>query len=370
LVLVGHVELHVRTSDWRRHGHDSDPAYSKAILHVVYDHDTETLPLGIPLLVLKDRISNEILDRYSQLIQTTAVLPCSGFLLRTNHHERKEWLKNLLAERWQQKLFLWNAELERASGDWHTLFFWRLAASFGFKVNAEPFLLMAQSIPWKIIERQSQLLQTEALLFGQAGFLQNHFSDEYPNRLKEEFHFLQKKNSLKPLDPVIWKFMRLRPANFPTIRLAQFSALLNKSPQLISTLENDYEADALFEALNVQASSYWDTHYNFDELQAQSRKKALGADSIHHIIINTLAPLRYLYAQMQGRKSRMESAIRLLEDLPAEQNQIIRLWESEGWPPLHAGSSQALIQLFNNYCSPKRCLDCAIGQQILSFGAS
>lgn len=365
LIFIGQVELHVRSSDWRRHGHDGDPSYARAILHVVFEHDTQESPGGLPLLVLKGRISEEVFERYSQLIQTTAVLPCSGFLSKTSHQERRRWLTFLLSERWSQKLGLWNTELQRAGGDWHTLFFRRLAAAFGFKVNAEAFLQLAQSLSWSVVERQTNLFQLEALLFGQSGLLRGIFTDDYPNKLKEEYQYQQRKFGLQPLEPGVWKFMRMRPANFPTIRIAQFAALLYHSNHLISALDAAVNPKSIFESLNVCASNYWDLHYRFDEVQPKAVKKALGADSMHHLIINTVAPLKYLYALTQGRSDQADDALRLLDALPPEDNQIIRLWSAEGWPPLHAGISQALIQLFNNYCSRKRCLECAIGKEIM-----
>lgn len=318
------------------------------------------------MLVLNGRIADAVFDRYASLIQNTAVLPCSGFLTKTSHQVRKRWLSLLLAERWSQKLELWNAELQRAGGDWHTLFFWRLAAGFGFKVNAEAFLLLAQSLSWSVIERQTNLFQLEALLFGQSGLLRGNFEDDYPNRLNEEYQFQQKKFRLQPLEPGVWKFMRMRPANFPTIRIAQFAALLHQSKHLISALDADIDPLAMLRDLDVHASEYWDTHYRFDELQPKSLKKKLGADAVRHLIINTVAPLKYLYALMQGRSAQADAALRIPDQLQPEDNQITRLWASEGWPPLHAGISQALIQLFNNYCSRKRCLECGIGKEILS----
>src|SRR5438128_4352908 len=199
--LVGNVELHVRTSGWMRHHHDTDPAYSRVILHVVYDHDSVALPGGIPVLPLKDHIPDEVIERYSNLIQTTAPLPCAGALHKVADITRSSWLSRMLVERWEHKLGQWEEELKQAGGDWHTLLYWRLAANFGFKVNAAPFLALAQSLPLKIIAKQTGLFQTEALVFGQSGLLSGRFSDEYPAGLQKEYLFLRQKYTLRPIDP-------------------------------------------------------------------------------------------------------------------------------------------------------------------------
>ena len=368
ITLVGNVELHIRSSDWLRHQHQKDPAYSRVILHVVDEHDRDEPPSGIPVLELKGHIPADVLDRYTHLIQTTALLPCAGVLHKASDIIRSSWLSRMLVERWEQKLGQWEDELRAAGGDWHSLFYWRLAANFGFKVNAAPFLLLAQSLPLKIIAKQAGLFQVEALIFGQSGLLSGSFSDEYPQRLRAEYHFLQQKYSLRPIDPSLWKFMRLRPANFPTIRLAQFAALLHRSPQLLSAMDAFPDLKSLTAALSVQASAYWNTHYRWDEAIQKTSTKTLGTDAVQNIIINTIAPLRFLYAHTHGRAAESEAALSLLDYIPPENNNIIRLWSGYGWTPEHAGGSQSLIQLYNNYCCRKRCLECAVGLSIIRSG--
>ncbi len=329
--LVGNVELHIRTSDWLRHHHDSDAAYRHVILHVVFEHDLREVPGGIPVLELKDHIPEYVLERYSNLIQTTAPLPCAGVLDSVSDITRASWLSRMLVERWEQKLGTWNEELQHAGGDWHSLFWWRLASNFGFKVNAEPFLQMAQSLPLKIITKQSSLLQVEALLFGQAGLLAGSFSDEYPLQLQQEYAYLQQKYGLMPIPPHLWKFLRLRPANFPPVRLAQLATLLYRVPNLFSAISRGENADMLSNSLSVRASAYWDNHVRFDEAQKRSAPKSLGSDAVQNIIINTIAPVRFLYAHTHGQTDAAESALQMLEALPAEDNNIIRMWSGHGW---------------------------------------
>jgi hypothetical protein len=303
-LLAGNVELHVRTSDWLRHGHSDDPAYSRIILHVVYEHDMEHNPGTAPVLQLKEHIPTYVLDRYSSLIQTTAPLPCAAALGSVSDITRSSWLSRMLVERWEQKLGYWSEELQQAGGDWHTLFWWRLASNFGFKVNAAPFLMLAQSLPLRVITRQLSLLQTEALLFGQAGMLSGKFEEAYPQSLQQEYDFLRHKYSLHPVAPHLWKFLRLRPANFPTIRIAQLAALIHTAPALFTTISNQEGVAGLMRTLSVKASPYWDTHYRLDEAPSRKAVKALGTDAAHNIITNTIAPVRFLYAHTHGPQKR------------------------------------------------------------------
>lgn len=364
-LLVGNVELHVRSSDWARHRHDEDPAYNHVILHVVFQDDGGFNQKNIPLLELRDHIPDYVLERYSQLLQTTAPLPCANALPGIKEITKAAWLSRMLVERWEEKLALWDTELQQASGDWHTLLWWRLAANFGFKINAEPFLMLAQSLPLRTLLRQTTLLQIEALLFGQAGFLQGNFLDEYPKQLQQEYGYFRHKYELQPMKPSLWKFLRLRPANFPGIRIAQLAALVHQSPALFNELGSNKGMKELVQGLRVQASSYWDTHYRFDEAPTRKSSKVLGADAAQNLLINTLAPIRFLYAHTQGKPSDAERALQLLERLPSEDNRITRIWSEHGWQPEHAGESQSLIQLYNRYCSSKRCLECAIGLSII-----
>jgi hypothetical protein len=240
-----------------------------------------------------------------------------------------------------------------------------MAANFGFKVNAVPFLMLARSIPLNILAKHQSLLQIEAVLFGQAGMLHNNFKDEYPNRLKQEYAYLQKKHKLEPVPAHLWKFLRMRPANFPTIRIAQFAALVHQSLHLFSQIVETHTIKEILPLLDVTASEYWDTHYTFDEQQDAATKKHLGRSSVHNIIINTIAPIQFLYAAEQGTSAQQEKALQLLDTVPFEKNTILDTWQGIGWKAQNASQSQALIQLFNKYCTAKRCLDCALGHNII-----
>lgn len=364
-ILIGNVELHIKTSDWHLHGHESDEAYKNIILHVVYENDEKPSVYGAPLLELSKHIPPYVINQYTYLLQAGASLPCAAQLSQVNNLTRESWLNRMLAERWEQKLTEWQNLLTASQGDWRTLLYWRLAANFGFKVNAVPFQMLAQSIPLNILAKhRDNILQLEALLFGQAGMLNKHFDDVYPNRLKEEYTYLQQKYKLHAIPAHLWKFMRMRPPNFPTVRIAQFAMLVHNSEQLFSHIIEAGNIEKLLPLLEVTASEYWDTHLTFDEVQKKIAKKHLGESSVHNIIINTIAPIQFLYAHSQGNGGG-EYALKLLESIPAEENNILRLWNENGWQPNHAAQSQAMLQLYNNYCAGKRCLECAVGLSII-----
>lgn len=368
-LFIGQVELHVHSSDWERHGHRQNAAYRNIILHVVYRDDRPGIAGNTPVLELAGAIPLYVLRQYTDLIETLQPIPCARQLSQVKSLTRESWLGRMLAERWECKLEEWAEQLEQSAGDWRSLLYWRMAANFGFKVNAVPFLMLAQSVPLSILGRHREnLLQVEALLFGQAGLLQGSFIDDYPRRLQEEYVFLAGKYRLRPVPAHLWKFMRLRPANFPTIRIAQFAMLLHRSVHLFTRFLEAGSAAETATLLEVEAGDYWLRHVRFDEPQQKASVKRLGADSVDNIIINTVAPLRFLYAHRQGKLPEQEQALQWLDEVPAENNAVIRRWEEAGWTVQHAAGSQGLLQLYNTYCSGKRCLECAIGLSIIRSG--
>jgi hypothetical protein len=369
--LVGNIELHIKGSDWLRHGHQHDAAYRNLILHVVYENDLQDAAGNTPVLELKNHIPLHILPRYAALMQAPQKLPCATRHETVKSITKEAWLSSLLAERWEHKLADWNIMLRNSAEDWRNLLYWRMAANFGFKTNAAPFLMLAQSLPLNIpTKHKENLLQIEALLFGQAGMLEGDFTDDYPRELQREYDYLRKKYKLKPIAAHLWKFLRMRPANFPTIRIAQFAALIHKSLHLFSQIIETHSAKEIEPLLDVSASSYWDTHFQFDAAPTKASVKSLGYSSVENIIINTIAPIQFLYAARQGEHILQEHSLQLLEAIPAEQNNITRLWEEHGWKPVNAAQSQSLIQLYNNYCSSKRCLECSIGLNIIRTATS
>lgn len=365
-LLIGNVELHINASDFQKHGHLKDNAYSNLILHVVYNNDLSNFLPSTPTLVLKEHLSDELIKKYDELLVANRPIPCGEQHLRVRDITKESWQSRLLAERWEQKLLDWNVMLENSAEDWRNLLYWRLGANFGFKTNADAFLTLVRSIPLNVLARHREnLMQIEALLFGQAGMLNEPFKDEYPTILQNEYYYLSKKYSLTPMPVHLWKFLRMRPANFPTIRIAQFAKLIHESVHLFSKLIASHSVKEVEAQFNISASDYWDNHFVFDEEVHEVSPKKLGKTSIQNIVINTIAPIQFLYASKQDTGNLAELAIQLLDTVKAEENHIISYWEQVGWKPKNASQSQALLQLYKCYCSQKKCLQCAIGLQII-----
>lgn len=366
---IGSVELHIHSRDWLAHGHQYDEAYRNVVLHVVYRHNPGVHSGSAPVLELAPFIPPEVIHRYTHLIETLQPIPCARQLQQVRSLTRESWLDRLLAERWEGKLEEWAALLDRSAGNWQELLYWRMAANFGFRINSTPFFLLARSLPLQILARhRHSLLQMEALLFGQAGMLQENFEEEYPRRLREEYRFLSGKYGLQPIAGHLWKHLRLRPANFPAVRIAQLAMLLYRSDALLAPFLEPLPLDGVEALLSVTASPYWDHHFRFDVYEEKAQPKRLGKSSVHNLIINTVAPVRFLYAHRQGKAEEQRSALQLLEEVPAEDNAVLRRWAEAGWRPVHAGQSQALLQLYERYCTPKRCLECAVGLSIIRSG--
>lgn len=365
---AGNVEMHLAASEWQRHGHQNDPAYANVILHVVLDEDQPVLrPDGsrIPCLAMRQLLSASIAANYQKLLHNEHWIPCHNLFHTVPAMTRTLWLDRLLVERLEQKTEAIRSALERNGGDWEETFYQFIARNFGLKVNAEPFEALARSLPQRILARhKDNLPQLEALLFGQSGLLPETTDENYPNQLKKEFDFLRKKYQLTPIEAVQWRFLRLHPGNFPTIRIAEFSKLTAQSAHLFSRIlevEKQSDIEALF---NVKLDGYWLTHYTFGNVSPK-KNKSLGKEAIRLLTINTIVPFLFLYGNMRGEESFKDKALQLLEALPPEKNTIISGWERLGVEPPSAYQTQALLQLKNVYCDRKRCLECAVGAGIL-----
>jgi hypothetical protein len=368
-IWAGNVELHMRTSDWHKHNHGNDPAYRNIILHVVFEDDEPLGGASFSTLELKHYIEQSVIDRYQKLMSLERAIPCAGQLQHISELTWSNWLDRMLAERWEQKLDEWHLLWLQAGKDWRTLLYYRLAANFGFHVNRDAFLELALSIPLNVlVKHRNNLMQTEALLFGQSGLLHAGDQDEYTLALEKEYHFLRRKYQLTPIVAHRWKFMRLRPFNFPTIRIAQFAMMVHKSIELFAQLMEITKATELIPLLDIHASEYWDDHYRFGETADEKQAKHLGKDAVLNIMINTVAPMQYLYARLQGKSSLHENSINLLQSIKPEHNKIIGEWKNMGVQPKDAAQSQALLQLFNQYCTNKNCLNCAVGNRLVRKG--
>lgn len=362
---AGNIELHVRTSDWDKHRHDEDARYNNIILHVVYIND-KAVAGNHTLLELKPHIDTKVVDKYHALMAQPTTIPCANLLQDVPDITWSAWLDRLVAERWEERLTEWQHLWQQEANDWRTLLYYRLAANFGFHVNRDAFLELAQSLPLNIlVKHKNSLLQIEALLFGQSGLLPDKDLDDYAAALEKEYHFLRRKYQLTPMLAHRWKFMRLRPPNFPTIRIAQFAALVHKSLELFAKMMEIKSAEELLPLLDVKASQYWHSHYRFGEKAKDNSERNIGTEAALNIMINTVAPMQYLYAKLEGKTPMIDQSLSLLQSLKAENNNIIREWKTYGIKAKDAATSQALLQLYNNYCTSKNCLNCAIGNRLM-----
>ncbi|MCZ4223217.1 DUF2851 family protein [Pedobacter rhodius] len=368
-VWAGNIEIHIKSSDWLKHNHQSNASYENVILHVVYENDVEIKRIDgsvLPVLELKNRIADALIEKYENLFLTLTDFPCIAQIRHVDKLIVDSFLSRTLVERFEQKTQAVMETLNELNGNWDETFYRFIARNFGFKVNALPFELFAKALPQQIYSKhKNNQLQIEALVFGSAGFLNNKFDGEYPIKLQQEFRFLQKKYNIKPIEVSIWKFMRMRPQNFPTLRLAQFAALIVKSNHLFSKVMEVREVAGLrrlFDDLPV--NDYWKTHYHFKS-EAVSVSTQIGKTSVDNILLNTVALFLFAYGKHTGTQFYISRAIKLLESLPAEENAIIERFDSANVKIDNAFASQGILQLKKQYCDQKKCLSCGIGIKIL-----
>ena len=366
---AGTVEIHVKSSDWQAHQHQMDAAYENVVLHVVWENDRPIFRkdgTSIATLELKNRVEVSLIKEYKTLINSSGVIACEKSFARVDELVKLSMMERALMQRLEEKANHVNELLEINHGDWEETCYQVLAKNFGFKVNADPFYQLARSLAFKVIQKQSSQLQVEALLFGQAGMLETKTKDEYITSIFQEYKLLAQKYQLleSRLNPAQWRFLRLRPANFPTVRIAQFASLLYTSRNIFSQLVSATSFSSVQKLLTVDQSTYWINHYRFGK-KAKGVVPSIGESSIQNIIINTVAPLLVAYGKYKDEQSYIDKAIELLEQLPAEQNKITRTWGSLGLKVKTAFDSQSLIELYNNYCQKRQCLNCSVGIAIL-----
>jgi hypothetical protein len=366
---VGQVEMHLNSSDWHKHKHSSDEAYDNVILHVVYEDDADVRRKDgslIPTLVLKPRISTEIIRRSLSLFNSPESIPCASHFKDVPELTVYMWLERLTIERLELKTNVIQQELLRNNNNWEATFYLFLARNFGTPVNAEPFEMLARSIPLRLLgKHKNSLLQIEALLFGQAGLLEADFTEEYPIKLQQEYHFLQNKYGLLPMLGSAWKFGRMRPAAFPSIRIALFAQLIYRSNHLFSKLMETIDLPDIEKAFKLKVSDYWLEHYRFEDHTQKRHQKSLGEGTIQNIVINTLVPFLFLYGNILQREELCDRALLWLDQTEAEDNSVIKMWRNIGVKINNAHQSQALLHLKKHYCDKKYCLDCAVGNSIM-----
>ncbi|QBN19997.1 DUF2851 family protein [Flavobacterium nackdongense] len=364
---AGNVEIHLKSSDWYVHHHERDEAYENVILHVVWEHDTEIFRSNnseIPVLELKKYVDAAALSNYQSLMAPKSWIYCEKQLKNCDEFLLKNWQERLFFERLERKSKSIFELLQQTNSDWEAVLFCLLAKNFGLNTNGEIFLKIAQSIPFSIIRKESfEVENLEALLLGNAGLVDAEKEDNYFKDLKFRYFYLLHKYQMekKVVEPV--QFFKHRPDNFPTIRLSQLANLYHIHQNLFSIINSSNSVKRIYEIFDVSTSDYWQNHYQFDK-ESPKKKKKISKSFVDLIIINTIIPLQFAYAKSQGKEN-SEDIIQLINEVNAEKNAIIDKFSSFGIPSKSALASQSLLQLKNEYCNKSRCLECAIGMELL-----
>ncbi len=363
-VWAGSVELHTRSSDWDRHQHQYDPNYANVILHVVWEDDGWSYQ--VPVLELKGRVPGLLLSRYEWLMANAGFIPCTQSINRIPALSWKGWKDRLLAERLERKSALVHQFLKQNGNHWEEAAWWMMARNFGMKVNADAFEAIARSLPVSLLAKQKhQLILLEALLMGQAGLLEkDRPGDKYYSMLRKEYRFQQSKYQLKPIAVPV-HFLRMRPGNFPTVRLAQLAVLLYQSTSFFTMIRDCISLAELKQFFDVTANDYWHYHYSFDE-SSPFKPKKLGQTMLDNLIINTISPLLFAYGSYHREQVYKERALQWLEQTAPESNSITRGFSGLGIESKTAADSQSLIELKQVYCDKKRCLECTVGACLVS----
>lgn len=364
---AGNVEIHVLSSDWNKHGHQNDAAYDNVILHVVYEDDKPVLDKNgqrIPTLTLKGLFDEHLYWRYEQLVQNKTEIPCASHFSEVDEMIKESMLERVLVERLEMKAAAINELWEQNNRNWNETFYQWMARGFGLKVNAEPMLLLARSVPQTVLAKhKDSLFQLEALLFGVAGLLKG-VDDDYAAELNKEYSFLKSKYELHELDASIWKFARLRPPSFPTVRIGQFAALIHRSENLFSKILGIGSLKVLEQLLSDSPSIYWREHYRFGSEHSRT-KAGMGQAFQETLVINVVVPFLFIYGKMKKENFYCQRAMDLLDQMGGENNKITRTYIEMGLTMDSAFRSQATIQLYQQYCSLKKCLNCSIGIHLI-----
>ena len=363
---IGNIEIHERSSDWFKHGHHADAGYNSVILHIASEIDTEiSRSNGERIPQIQLICPEAVRTNYKELLETASYPPCYRIIPSLPPFTAHSWMTALQMERFEQKATLLNERLKRCQGNWEDAFFITLARNFGFGLNGDAFETWAHRLPFRAVDKhRNDLFQIEAIFFGQAGILEDSDGDGYYLRLKKEYTYLQHKFGLIPMDASLWRFLRLRPANFPHIRIAQLACLYHRAYGLLSRIMETETLQGVRDILKGGTSEYWLTHYTFGG-SSPSRPKTLSNTSLDLLIINTVVTFLYAYGLHKGNRVLCARAGSFLEELKAENNYITRMWEQCGMKTSNAADSQALIQLKKEYCDKKKCLYCRIGYEYL-----
>lgn len=365
IVWVGNVEIHTKSSEWYKHKHHLDPAYNNVILHVVFENDSDLCLTEsnflLNTLVIKAYVDDAIMDKYSVLVEDMRQLPCRYWWSKIDSEIINQWLTRMCLERFEIKSRQNQTRLSNLNEHWDQLFFELLARQMGFHVNAEPMEQLAMNIKIEWIQKLiGQPFSIEAIFFGQAGMLNRNFNDDYPSKLKYEYQYQQKKLGLKSIDLGAWKFSRLRPSNFPTLRIAQLAAIVSAHPRFFSNCLEIEDLSEIQSYFKVQLNEYWNNHYLFDKESAEISKN-LGSESIDHLILNTLCYLWFLYGNAKSDHQYINKSLNFMEILKPESNRFVKVFSVCSFKVKNSLQSQGLRYLWENYCDEKKCLTCSIG---------
>lgn len=366
---AGNVEIHIKSSDWFVHHHEVDKAYDNVILHVVWEHDTEVFRKDntqIPTVELKSIVSQEVLQNYQRLFNKTQKwINCESDFAQVDDFLLNNWLERLYFERLERKSDEIETLLKQSTNNWEAVLFKLLAKNFGLKVNGDSFSSLANSFEFSVFRKsQSKLMSLEALFFGQLGLLENDVQEPYVLELQNEYQFLSQKFMLSQQGVIPLQFFRLRPPNFPTIRLSQFAKLYYMEHNLFSKVINASSLKEFYQLFSVPTSTFWETHYTFSKESKQSIKKTTKA-FVDLLLINTIIPLKFSYAKHQGKMVN-EEIVSLMQQLTSEKNSIVNKFNSLKKVSTSALQSQALLQLKNEYCIKNKCLQCAVGNALIT----
>ena len=364
---AGNVEMHISSSDWYNHNHHTDPAFDNVILHVVVNDDQPAVnSKGRAIPTIRSKYPDAIEWNFLRLTGSGKWIPCQDSFTSIDTFSKRMWLENLMVERLEQKTKYVLDLVDEAQGGWEEVFYHSIARSFGLKTNALPFELLAKSIPMKVLSKhKNNLFQIEAILFGQSGLLTNNEdSDAYVISLYKEYQYLQHKFNLTPIQGHLWKFLRMRPTAFPTIRIAQFAQLVHRSTALFSKVIEINDINEIINLIQVDTSEYWETHFTFSKV-SKSIKKTIGKDTVSIIAINSLVPFIFAYGVSKSNSRLKDKAIELLSAIKPESNSITKGFDNLGLKSESAYDTQAMIQLKTCYCEPKKCLYCHLGAKLL-----
>ena len=356
---AGQVEIHVRASDWFRHKHQYDDNYNNVILHVVYECDTDKLE--IPTLEIKDKFDQSLLLNYNKFVNSKNWIPCGDFIGGVQGFTVISWLDRMLVEHLENECADLNFRLQNNNYDWELTFYQRLMRYFGFKVNNDSFEYLSKILPLNLLLKHiDNEVYVESMLFGCAGFLEKDFEEAYPSLLKREFKMLRSKFGLKVMPVSNWKFLRLRPPNFPTIRIAQIAKIIINNGNMFSKIRDSVNLNDIAELFDVELNSYWDNHFQFDKVSKVEKKKTLGKVAVDSVMINAIIPMLFHYGHFHSLECYKEKAMAYLEQIEAEDNVIIRNFNSCGLMLQNAFHTQALLFMYKYYCRRRRCLECRI----------